>query len=94
MECRQTFDVSCDEDGSWAGNQTCEPLRCSLSALRQLKSEFNTQILPDNTTLIHLPSPGGVGWGAEAYKGYQTHISVLFGSAVRLRCAQDLQRYV
>jgi hypothetical protein len=92
VDCRQTFQVSCDEDGSWAGDQTCEPLRCSLSALRQLKSEFNTQILPDNTTLIHLPSPGGVGWGAQDYKAYQTHISVVFGSAVRLRCAQDYDR--
>ena len=89
MECRQTFQVSCTEDGSWAGDETCEPLRCSLSALRQLKSEFNTQILPDNRTLIHLPSPGGVGWGAQAYKAYEMHISVVFGSAVRLRCAQD-----
>ena len=88
VECRQTFQVSCDEDGGWAGDQTCEPVRCSLSALRQLK----TQILPDNTTLIHLPSPGGVGWGAQDYKAYQTHISVVFGSAVRLRCAQDYDR--
>ena len=87
IECRQTFQVRCDDEGQWAGHVACEPLRCSLSALRTLRDSS----MPDNKTLIRLPSQLGQGWGDEIYQAFQRHVSVPFGGGVRVRCAQDYQ---